>query len=231
MPVSMLDWPGKVCSVIFLAGCNFRCPYCHNPELIYDDKNAEGISWDDLEPFLSERNNWIDGVSITGGEPTINPALPLLVRKIKESGLQVKLDTNGSRPRVLERLIADGLLDFVAMDIKTSLKKYPLAAGRLVDTDALRESLGIILSSGVACEFRCTVVPGLVDVDDLKSIAAGLSGGGRFVLQQFRSEITLDPAYTNLESYPETVLFEWAEELSEMVPTKVRGTLGVVSRV
>lgn len=227
LPSSMLDWPGKICSVLFLGGCNFRCPYCHNPELVQEDGCGEAIAWEDIAAFLSQRRGWIDGVSISGGEPTIHRDLPVLCRRVRDAGMLVKLDTNGSRPRVLKEVLAEGLLDFVAMDVKTSLERYPYVAGGFVRTRDIADSIDTIMGSGLEHEFRCTVVPGLVDIKDLRSLALRLAGAQGLVLQQFRSDVTLDPAYTARPGYPDDLLLEWADELSGVVPTRARGLAAV----
>jgi len=222
----MLDWPGKICSVLFLAGCNFRCPYCHNPELAEAGEAADNITWDDLAYYLNERSGWIDGVSITGGEPTIHADLPHLCERLRDLGMAVKLDTNGSRPRLLAEMLSRGLVDFVAMDLKTSLERYAEVVRRPVDPSCIGESIDAILDSGVEHEFRCTVVPGLVGREDLESLVERVAGARMFVLQQFRSEVTLDPAYANASGYPESTMVEWAEALSRRVSTQVRGLVG-----
>jgi len=223
----MLDWPGKLCSVLFLGGCNFRCPYCHNPELVEGGGGEGALQWEDVAAFLEQRRGWIDGVSITGGEPTLHADLPLLCLRIRKMGFAVKLDTNGSRPRMLRLLLEKGLVDFVAMDLKTSLERYPSLVRRPVDTGSIVESVEAILSSGVEHEFRCTVVPGCVDLDDLQSLARLIEGSSGLVLQQFRPQNTLDPMFAEVRPYPDGVLRQWAEELSHTVPTRTRGLLGM----
>jgi len=222
-PSSMLDWPGKICSVLFLSGCNFRCPYCHNPELIEAGEAADNIAWDDLARYLNERKGWIDGVSITGGEPTIHADLPRLCESLRDLGMAVKLDTNGSRPRLLAEMLSRGLVDFVAMDLKTSIERYAEVTRRPVDPSCIGDSIDAIIGSGVEHEFRCTVVPGLVGLEDLESLAERIAGARKFVLQQFRSETTLDPAYAGAVGYPEETMMKWAEALSRQVSTQVRG--------
>jgi pyruvate formate lyase activating enzyme len=227
LPTSMLDWPGKICSVLFLAGCNFRCPYCHNPDLLEVVRGEDSIAWEELACYLSDRSGWIDGVSITGGEPTIHDDLGELCAKLRELGTLVKVDTNGSRPRLLADILSRGLVDFVAMDLKTSLDRYPQVIRRPVDVGRIAESIDTIINSGIEHEFRCTVVPGLVGLEDLESLVERAAGGRALVLQQFRSERTLDAAYANARGYPEEVLLEWADKLSRSLPTSVRGLVGV----
>lgn len=187
---------------------------------------TDSISWEDLAAFLADRTEWIDGVSITGGEPTIHDDLPLLCQRLRESGMLVKVDTNGSRPKLLESIISQDLVDFMAMDLKTSLQRYPHVARRPVDPEAIRRSMRAIIDSGIEHEFRCTMVPGLVGLDDLESLAESAEGARILVLQKFRSLNTLDPEYRGAEGYPEEVLLEWADRLSAVIPTKVRGLVG-----
>jgi len=224
----MIDWPGKICAVLFLGGCNFRCPYCQNPELVEAGGGGEDggrMEWEDVEAFLRSRSGWIDGLSVTGGEPTLHDDLPRLCSQAREAGFAVKLDTNGSRPHVLRRLFEAGLLDFLAMDLKTSLEKYSMVARRPVDVNRIRESVALVLESGIEHEFRCTVVPGLVDLSDLLSLARIIEGAASLVLQQFRAENTLDASYREVQPYPGELLVRWSEELSALVPTKVCGVL------
>ena len=168
LPTSMLDWPGKICAVVFIGGCNFRCPYCHNPELVEAGDDADVLSWEDIRGYLEQRAGWIDGVSITGGEPTVHSDLHLLCERVRDLGMMVKLDTNGSRPGKLKELLAKEQVDFVAMDVKTSPQKYARVAGRRIDEKIIGESIDSILTSGIDHEFRCTVVPGLVNMADLE---------------------------------------------------------------
>ncbi len=229
LPSSMLDWPGRVCSVLFLGGCNFRCPYCHNAELLEAGGSEDNVAWDDLEFFLRQRAGWIDGVSITGGEPTIHEDLPELCARLKGTGQPVKVDSNGSRPRMLADLISRGLADFVAMDVKTSLERYAEVVRMPLDPMNIAESIDVIIASGVEHEFRCTVVPGLVGLEDLESLAPRMQGARVLVLQQFSPGKTLDASLSGMKGYADEVLLEWAEKLSRAVPTQVRGLVGSVS--
>jgi pyruvate formate lyase activating enzyme len=229
LPNSMLDWPGKICTVLFLHGCNFRCPYCHNPELVNGPRIPNEVSWNRLAFFLTQRKGWIDGVSISGGEPTLHPELPELCRKIKSIGMLVKLDTNGSRPRVLKEMLSHGLIDHISMDIKTSLTRYPEVVRRPVDMESIMESIEIVRGCGIEHEFRCTVVPGLVKYRDLESIAAMLEGAEALVLQQFRPEKTLEPGFQELKPYSDDVLLRWADRLSSRVNIRTRGLRSMVN--
>ncbi len=229
LPSSMIDWPGKLCAVLFLRGCNFRCPYCHNAELLEAGEDADNLTWEELASFLKERAGWLDGVSITGGEPTVHDDLPALCTRLRDMGMAVKVDSNGSRPHLLAELISLGLVDFVAMDFKTSLDKYWQVARTAVDPRRIAESIATLKGSGIEHEFRCTVVPGLVGLEELEAMAAQLAGANAFILQHFRSGATLDPSYRDKRGYSDETLLEWAERLSRLVPTQVRGLVGARS--
>ena len=168
--LTLLDFPGKVACTVFLDGCNFRCPYCHNAELL--DAAEEVLSIDGLLAFLGKRQGILDGVCITGGEPTIHSGLADLIRSVRKLGFAVKLDTNGYRPHVLRELLAEGLLDYVAMDLKNGPETY---AGTVclaqADMVKIRESICLLLDSGVEFELRTTVVKPLHSVETLTSMA------------------------------------------------------------
>jgi pyruvate formate lyase activating enzyme len=193
--VSFVDWDGKVASVIFLPGCNFRCPMCQNYRLITNPGELENVPLERILAFLVKRRDFIDGVVITGGEPTICADLPNFCRIIKNSGFLVKLDTNGSNPAMLKRLIDEKLIDYVAMDIKSALdpEKYRKAAGADVEIGNIMESIELLTRSGIDYEFRTTVVPSLNDVEDIRQIAKSISGARKFVLQYFRPSGSMDP--------------------------------------
>jgi pyruvate formate lyase activating enzyme len=227
LPTSLLDWPGRICAVLFLAGCNFRCPFCHNVGLVREADGFPGVDWGLISAHLEARRGWIDGVCITGGEPTLHAQLPRLAEEIRSLGLLVKLDTNGSRPEVLRLLAGEGRVDHFSMDVKTSLGKYPLATRSRVSVEAILRSIDIIKGSGIEHEFRCTVVPGLVDLADLRQMAQRLMGAEVLTLQQFRAAETLDPSFGSLKPYPDETLLQWAEQLSPFLPTRVRGIQAV----
>jgi len=193
---SLIDYPGKISCVLFLAGCNFSCPYCHNPQLAGDpDHRPEGVAVEEVFGFLTQRRGWLEGVVISGGEPTLHPDLPNLCRGIKELGYPVKLDTNGSRPLMLKALVADGLLDYLAMDIKTDPERYAEGIGHLSDSSALLASLQIVMDSGVDYEFRTTCVRPLVTPGTIQHIAQLISGSRRYALQPFKAGGLLRPGY------------------------------------
>jgi pyruvate formate lyase activating enzyme len=162
--VSLVDYPGKVCAIVFTSPCNFKCPFCHNPLLIPVNKDVKNV--DDILNDLSDRSDFIEGVTITGGEPTLQPDLAEFAAALKSLKLLVKLDTNGYRPQSIKELLDKKLVDYIAMDIKTSFEKYPAACGTKVDISKIKESIAVIMSSGIDYEFRTTVVPGLVDRED-----------------------------------------------------------------
>lgn len=195
VPTSFVDWPGKISSVIFLAGCGFRCPACHNHKLVTDPDSLDDYPLDEIFRQLKRRNHWIDGVTVTGGEPTVRANLPQLLRLLRECGARVKLDTNGANPGMLARLIESGLVDAVYMDVKAPLdaRHYSRVAGVPVDPAVIRRSIRILNGSGVEVAFRTTVVPGLVEEPELKLIVKALGPVHRFIVQPFRSAETLDP--------------------------------------
>jgi len=199
--LSLIDYPGRLCATVFLGGCNFRCPYCYNVGLVLEPGKLETIPEQEVLDFLSERRGFLDGVCVGGGEPTIHPELPRFLAGVKVLGLLVKLDTNGSRPGMLRRLLEGGLVDYVAMDVKAPLGKYAETVRAEVETDRIRESIGLIRGGGVEYEFRITVVPGLTGEGDLLEIADMLKGSRRFVIQQFRPGRTLDEGFRDLKPY------------------------------
>jgi len=198
---SFLDWPGQIASVIFLAGCNFRCPFCHNYGLVLNPDEFPTLEWDEVKARLKKFAGWIDGVVITGGEPTLSRGLPDLIRDIKSSSFQVKLDTNGSRPEVLSALLNQGLLDHVAMDVKAPLNEiaYARAAGRPGFLDKVKESLSLLESSGIPYTLRTTVVPELHTENDILLMAKQLAGVSNWQLQYFKPENALDCSFRKLE--------------------------------
>ncbi|NHJ49507.1 MAG: anaerobic ribonucleoside-triphosphate reductase activating protein [Asgard group archaeon] len=205
---SMIEWPGLIVDSIFLAGCDFRCPYCHNPDLI-DLNTVESY---DINTILSEidkraKSKWLDGISITGGEPALNKRLPEFLRILKNMGLKTKIDTNGNHPDVIKELFEDNLLDYIAMDIKATPENYNKATKRKVDMKKIKQTIKLIIESGIDHEFRTTVAPTIVDpVKDLPVIARMIKGAKRFYIQQFRPIRCLDKKFEKLEPYKLPVL-------------------------
>ena len=183
--MTLLDYPGKVACTVFLGGCDLRCPFCHNGELV-EGEAPTALNARELTAFLKKRQGLLDGVCVTGGEPLLRPELEGLLSQIKNLGFPVKLDTNGSHPDRLRRLTEAGLVDYVAMDIKYSPERYGETAGRSgLDLAPFRESVSFLLSGAVDYEFRTTVVRELHDRDSFRAIGPWLAGARRYYLQSF----------------------------------------------
>ncbi|MFA6047559.1 MAG: anaerobic ribonucleoside-triphosphate reductase activating protein [Parcubacteria group bacterium] len=193
--LTLIDYPGKLATTVFTVGCSFRCPFCHNPELV--DRGSWNVEQDSKEKeffkFLKMRRGTLDGVCITGGEPTIQPDIIDFIKKIKKMGFAVKLDTNGTRPDVLRKIIREKLVDFIAMDIKNHPGKYDKTTATKGDIDRIKLSVELIRNSGIDYEFRTTVVPGLHVKEDFKKIAKWLKGAKSYWLQRYRQSKILDP--------------------------------------
>jgi pyruvate formate lyase activating enzyme len=192
--VSLIDDPGRICAVVFTQGCNFRCPYCHNPELVDPARFGPPLNEAEILAFLERRRGTLDGVSITGGEPTLQPDLAVFAARLKDMGFRVKIDTNGSRPEVLRDLIERRRVDALAMDVKGPLKKYERLTGVKASGRAIRESIGLILASGLAHEFRTTAVPSLLTEQDFRPIGRLVEGAASFIVQTYVRTKQLDPA-------------------------------------
>lgn len=190
---SLVDYPGKPCAVLFTQGCNFRCPYCHNPQLVDPARFEEPLNPETVGAFLDRRQGQLEAVTLSGGEPTLQPDLAGTAAALRQRGFAVKLDTNGSSPRVLGELLSRGLLDFVAMDLKAPPGRYSEIAGVAVNEDAITQSTRLIRESGVDHEFRTTWIPGLLSGNDIVSIARTIPGARRFAVQHCRPGDTLSP--------------------------------------
>ena len=215
--VSLIDYPGQISAVVFTQGCNFRCPYCHNPELVdpglYQDlKDPEAVL-----SFLDMRRGKLDAVTLTGGEPTLQDDLPVFIREIRKMGYLVKLDTNGSRPETLKALMEFGDLDYVAMDIKAPLEKYAAVTRSGVASGSIRASIDMIMASGIAYEFRTTAVPSLVTRQDLRDIARGIKNARSYALQRFVPSKVLDMGLLGKETYTQGEMKEIGEELEKYI--------------
>lgn len=224
--LTLVDYPGKVACTIFVFGCNFRCPFCQNPSLVIDD-GSPAIEEKEILNFLSERKGFLDGVCITGGEPTLQDDLPEFIRKIKSLGFLVKLDTNGTNPDMLKELIDEKLIDYVAMDIKTRLdfERYRSVVRALdqKEFEKVKKSIEVIRSSGVDYEFRTTVVPTLLSQEDVVEIAKYISGAKLFSIQQFRPDVTLDKTFKSIKPYRKEELLRMKEECSKYVKCRLLG--------
>ena len=183
---SLLDYPEKIAAILFTQGCNFRCGYCHNPELLEVNNNFQSnISIEEFYDFLETRQGKLDGVVITGGEPCLQDDLIEVVKEIKRLGFLVKVDTNGTFPKKIEELINKNLVDYFAMDIKAPLDKYHKITGTIVNTDNIRKSIDLIMNSGVDYEFRTTVISSQLTFDDFDKIGKLINGAKKYYLQKF----------------------------------------------
>ena len=193
---SLIDYPGKLSSVIFCSGCNFDCPYCHNPDLVRGPGNClNNLSSGAVYGFLDQRRGFLDGVVISGGEPTLQPDLANLCRKIKDLGFPLKLDTNGSRPEVLQYLVEEGLVDYIAMDLKTDPVLYQTYIKSDCRPDPIVASVELIMSSGIDYEFRTTCVKPIVTDQTIANILHLIQGARLYVLQCFRNRELLHPEF------------------------------------
>ena len=209
---SLIDFPGRISSILFTVGCNLRCPFCYNGRLIIEPK-PPFLSEEDALKILESRRKYVDAVVITGGEPTLNEDLPAFVRRLKEKGLWVKLDANGFFPQVLERCFSH--VDYVAMDVKTSVEKYRLLGAE--ETKGFLRSIRLLKEGRVEYEFRNTVVPGLVDEEDVAKMGEVVRGARRFIFQQFLPGNTLDEKFSDLKPYPPEVLTRFADIMKSYV--------------
>ncbi|OCL25466.1 anaerobic ribonucleoside-triphosphate reductase activating protein [Orenia metallireducens] len=214
---SLIDYPEHIATVVFTQGCNYRCPYCHNSSLIDNSfQESSYLTLEDFWSFIKKRKKLIDGVSITGGEPTLQTGLIDFIRELKAKGLKVKLDTNGSNPDILTELIEENLLDYIAMDIKSSLKKYSKVTGQC-DLDKVKKSIDLIKNSNIDYEFRTTVVPTLHTEEEFEDIGKLISGAKLYFIQNFRPINTLDEKLKELSSFPPDKLNRFKEIVSPYV--------------
>ena len=219
---TVIDYPGKIACTIFTFGCNFHCSYCHNPELIVDDGRPE-IKEGEILEFLKNRKDFLDGVCITGGEPSLNKDLPEFISKIKKLGFFVKLDTNGSNPEMLKELIEKKSVNYIAMDIKAPLEFYESVANVKVNKDDIQKSVDLIKKME-EYEFRITVVPGLFNEKQAKLIGEWLKGSKRFFIQQFRGIKTLDENLIGKKSFSKEELINFCNILKPYFETcEIRG--------
>ena len=217
--ITLIDYPGKIACTVFLAVCNFRCPWCYSSELVLPEKiiKQPRISEKDFFNFLRDRQGFLEGVVICGGEPTVNKELPAFVEKIKKMGFFVKLDTNGSNPKMLKDLIERNLIDYVAMDIKAPInhKIYQEVMAEGISLEDIKESVELIKKTGIDGEFRTTAVPGVHKKEDFVEIAKWIGGPNvRYYLQNFRLEKTIDPEFEKIKPYKEEYLKEIVKEIS-----------------
>jgi len=205
------DFPGFIASTVFLPGCNFRCPYCHNSDLVLRPETYATIPMDFFLAYLDSRKGWLEGVCVSGGEPLLEPGLEELLSVIKERDLLVKLDTNGSFPDRLQELIQAKLVDWIAMDIKAPPERYQEVTRSAVKAEDIERSSELIRASGLNYLFRTTVVPGLVGADDIMKISLGLSGSKNFQIQQFSPPNAMDEAYRLVKPFGREEVHHMAE--------------------
>ena len=182
---TLLDFPSKVACTVFTGGCNFRCPFCHNASLVLNPDIAPDFDIEEFFAYIKKRKNILDGVCITGGEPLLHKDIIQFMERIREIGLLIKLDTNGSNPKLLSEIIERGLVDYIAMDIKNSKEKYAKTCGLVAFPQGVSESIDIIMSFGVDYEFRTTVVDELHTVQDIETLAEEIKGAKRYFIQGF----------------------------------------------
>ena len=218
--LTLLDFPEKLVCTVFLGGCNFRCPFCHNASLVRPESEGEDISGEEFFSFLESRRGRLEGVCVSGGEPTLHRELPEFLKKIKALGFAVKLDTNGYRPEVLRELLSEGLVDYVAMDIKSSPEGYGRCVGiEDLDLKPIYESAAQLMEGKVDFEFRTTVVKELHTKEDIVSIGRWLAGEESFFLQSFKD--SGDILCEGMSAYSDGEMRELEEALREYIPRAV----------
>ncbi len=218
--LSLIDFPGRISATVFCLGCNFQCPWCQNSELVIPEKikKQPQISEKELFFFLKERKGLLEGVCISGGEPTLYQDLPDFIEKIKNLGYFVKLDTNGSNPEMLQNLIENGLVDYVAMDIKAPKEKYQGLIGNINSAldiiENIQKSMDILNQKRVDYEFRTTIVPLLLTKEDVLEIARWIQPAPKYFLQNFQPQKTIDSDFEKIQPYPESYLLEIQKAIS-----------------
>ena len=222
--LTLLDFPGTVACTVFTVGCNLRCPFCHNPALVFNPPEDMRINEDEFFAFLKKRQGILDGVAITGGEPLLHADIGEFIAKIKAMGYKVKLDTNGTYPDRLEKILAEGNVDYVAMDLKNTFEKYAKTVGiEGFDVSLIMRSIELIQKSGVAYEFRTTVVSPLHEAGDFETIAKQVEGTGKYFLQSFVDSGELLNG-DGLSEMPKAELEKALEGAQKIIPqTKIRG--------
>lgn len=220
---TLLDYPGHLAATLFVSGCNFRCPFCHNASLVINPLGEETIPHDDIFATLKKRRGIIEGICITGGEPTIYPGLNKFIISIKEMGFLVKLDTNGNNPKVLKDLVDNKLIDYVAMDIKNSKEKYSLSVGLpSFQTNIIEESVDFLLNGRIPYEFRTTIVKEHHNLDDILAIGRWINGANAYYLQAFKD--SGDIITPGLTSYPKNELNKFRDALMPYIKSiEIRG--------
>ena len=215
---SLIDYPGKTCAIVFTVGCNFRCPYCHNPELVSKGDDTNIVEEQEILEFLESRIGKLDAVTITGGEPTLHKDLLDFMKKLKDMGFLIKLDSNGTNPNILQKALEKELIDYLAMDIKAPLNKYEKVTILPINIDDIKKSIEIIKNSDIDHEFRTTIVESLLSKKDILEIGDTIAGAKRYYLQKFVPTKTNDLAYLKETTYSD----EEFEELRTKIAPKVK---------
>mgnify|MGYP001056356992 CR=1 FL=1 len=224
--VSLVDWDGRVSSVIFLPRCNLRCPYCYNSTLVLHPGELPTVPFKEIEDYLKQHRDWIDGVVITGGEPTVHEGLLNLCSKIKGMGFLVKLDTNGTNPGMVKALIEKGMVDYVALDVKAPLKeeKYSVASGinAKILLGKIRETVKTLLDCKVESEFRTTLVPTLHEKADVEEICKEIRGCQKYVIQNFKGGVeTINPNFKGLKPFTDREMKAFLTLAKKFVPNTI----------
>jgi len=221
--LSLVDWEGKVASVVFLPRCNFRCPNCYNTQLVLHSEKMQTIPFEEIHEYLKNNQGWIDGVAITGGEPTLHENLPTFCRTIKGLGFKVKLDTNGTNPKLIEHLIEQGLVDYIALDIKAPLTTEKYSKATNIDTKQLLEqverTIEILMTGEVDYEFRTTVVPTIHEPKDIEQICTRIKGCKKYVLQNFKANVEMiNPALQTQKPFTQAQMQAFKETAAKIIP-------------
>lgn len=217
---TVIDYPGNIASIVFVGGCNFRCGFCYNKDLVLG--NLKNLDPDEVLFKLEKRKKYIDGVVITGGEPTLWDGLEDFCLKVKELGLKVKIDSNGTRPLVLKKLIDKKLVDYIAMDVKGPFEKYNIITGVKVDLEAIRKSIHLIVTSSIDHEFRCTIHSQLLNYEDLIEIAKSVESGKRLNFQMFKNLDVIDESLKFKSSYSKEELEVVIKECNKIIKTELK---------
>lgn len=221
--LTLLDFPGHIACTVFFAGCDLRCPFCHNSALVTDIDVRDGMDEEEFFRFLEKRHGILDGVAVTGGEPLLQAKLENFIARIKSMGFFVKLDTNGTHPDRLSEILSSGNVDYIAMDVKNSRDKYAKTVGVPVDIDKIDESVRVIINSGIDHEFRTTVVSELHEASDFAEIGERLSGAKRYFLQQFLDSGALIGDGATMHAASRAEMETFAKAAGAYVPTFLRG--------
>lgn len=198
---SLIEFPGLISCIIFTQGCNFLCPYCHNPELVLPEKFEKTIPEEDIFDFLNKRKKYLEGVCITGGEPTIQKDILEFIEKIKKMGFKVKLDTNGSKPEIIEKLINERIIDYISMDLKGPLEKYKIITGVELEIEKILKSVELIKNSEIDYEFRTTIVKSQISIGDFEEIGKIIKSCKKYFLQKFIQSKHVDKDFVKEETY------------------------------